>query len=504
VSEGSHQDPSAANLSAAAVRRLVGRGSVYTLGLALQMLTAFLVVPVVTRLLTPASYGRVAAGLVVFTLVSIVAGAGLPDAEARVFFAGPDGPRDARRLALAVAVIAFGLSLVLNVTGPLWAPLFGVTYGGVLQLAVWGGAVGAISFGNQNLLRCQERAWAFLAVSLLGTVGGQAAGLVLTAVLHSATAYVAGVVAGTAVAAAAGLAMTSSLTAGMPRLRSVRSALALGLPIVPHGLAVYAVAAADRIVIAAILGLIATGRYQVAYAVGGLGVALVTALNQAWLPVVLGAPARGRWDVLTATSRVVNLIAAMIASALALLAPLGLLIAAPPSYGRATLVPVAAIVAFSAVPYATSGTYFQIVFARGRTGVMALAAPVAAAVNIALNIVLLRPVGLIGAAIATAAAYAVLPVIVWLRARRLVSLPRADRDALAAWLMAAPFVAAGALLPSDMFGAALRFIVGIMAAAGAYYLIRVALRSTTQVPPATGGPSLEASAPIRQTLQARP
>jgi O-antigen/teichoic acid export membrane protein len=504
VSEDNHRERSSANPPAEAIRRLVGRGSVYTLGLALQMLTAFLVVPVITRLLTPAAYGRAAAGLVVFTLLSIVSGAGLPDAATRVFFAGPDGPRDARRLMLALAAIAVVLSLILDLTGPLWAPLFGFSYGAVLQLAVWGGAVGAVNFGAQMVLRAQERAWTFLGVSMLGTVGGQAVGLALTAALHSATGYIAGVVAGAAVAAIAGLVRISAFRAGLPRLREVRTSLALGLPIVPHGLAIYVLASADRIVIAAILGLAATGRYQVAYAVGGLGVALVTAVNQAWLPVVLGAPANSRWEVLTATSRVVNLIAAVIAGALALVAPLGLLIAAPPAYGRAALVPVAAIVAFSAVPYATSGTYFQIVFARGRTGVMAIAAPVAAAINIALNVLLLRPIGLTGAAIATAAAYAALPAIVWLRARRLVSLPRADRDALGAWLMAAPFVAAGALLPSDALGALARCLLGIVELAVAYRLIRAAIEGSSTVPSALSEPGLETSAPIRPTVQARP
>lgn len=502
MSDDGHRNAPSAHAPAAAIRRLVGRGSVYTLGMALQMLTAFLVVPVVTRLLTPASYGRVAAGLVLLTLLAFVGGAGLPDAATRVFFTSPDGPRDARRLTLAVAMIAFALALILELTGPLWAPAFGAGYGAVLQLAVWGGAVGAVNFGLQMVLRAEERAWAFLAMTLIGTIGGQAAGLVLTATTHSSTGYLAGVVGGAVVAAAAGLAMTSTLRAGLPRLRDVRSGLALGLPIVPHGLAVYAVAAADRIVIAAILGLAATGRYQVAYAVGGAGVSLITALNQAWLPVVLGTPERDRWDVLTATSRVVNLIGAVIAGALALLAPLALVIAAPASYGRGALVPVAAIVAFSAVPYATSGTYFQIVFACGRTGVMALAAPTAAVINIALNLALLRLIGLTGAAIATVAAYAVLPAVVWLRARHLVSLRQADRDAVLAWVMAAPFVIAGALLPSDALGAVARLVLGMVGVGAAYHLVRTTLRTSNLAAPAE--PPLETSAPVRPTVQAGP
>src|SRR5262249_19836000 len=141
-------------------------------------------------------------------------------------------------------------------------------------------------------------------------------------------------------------------------------------------------ASADRIVIAAVLGLAAAGRYQVAYAVGGVGVALVTALNQAWGPLLLGAREHNRWDILTATSAVIHLVAGITAVTLALIAPLALLIAAPPSYGRSGLVPVVAIVAFSALPYAACGTYFQVVFVSGRTRVMAVAAPLAAALNI--------------------------------------------------------------------------------------------------------------------------
>jgi O-antigen/teichoic acid export membrane protein len=300
----------------------------------------------------------------------------------------------------------------------------------------------------------------------------------------------AGITAGTAVAATVGVARTGVLRAGVAGVREVKKGLAIGLPILPHGLAVYMLASVDRILIAAILGLAATGRYQVAYAVGGLGVALVTALNQAWLPVVLGAERESRWEILTATSRVVNLIAACVAIGLALLAPLGLLIAAPASYGRGSLVPVAAIVAFSAVPYATSGTYFQVVFVEGRTAVMALAAPLAAALNIALNAALLPAIGLLGAAVATAAAYAVLPGVVALRARRMVPLPEAGRDAVVAWLFAAPFVAAGAVLPSHELGVAARIVAGIVAALVAYHLLRSAIRRSSDM----AGPSASSGA----------
>jgi O-antigen/teichoic acid export membrane protein len=471
-----HERPQAVASPAEALRRLFGRGSVYTIVLAIQMSTALLAVPVVTRLLSPAAYGGVATAVVVFTVLSIVGAAGLPDAAARTFFDGAGGPRRAKRLIVAASCSAVTVSLVADLTGGLWAPLLHLSYGGVLRLAVWGGAAGAILLATQSLLRVSERVWTFLVVAVVATVGGQLLGVTLTAVFHTATAYMAGIAAGAALAAVTGLAVSGCLQAGIASRHEVRAGIGLGLPIVPHSLAVSMLASADRILIAGILGLAAAGRYQVAYAVGGVGVALVTALNQAWLPLVLGAREENRWDVLTATAAVVQLVSAIVAITLALLAPLALLLAAPSSYGRHSLVPVAALVAFAALPYATCSAYFQVVFVSGRTRVMAVAAPLAAAVNIALNLLLLRSTGLIGAAVATVAAYAVLPAVVAIRAMRLVSLAGASRDTVRSWLFAAPFVAAGAMLPPGVLGVAARIVAMIAALAAGAVLLRSAVR----------------------------
>ena len=50
--------PNPAGSPEEAVLRLFGRGSVYTLVLGMQMLSGFLVLPVLTRLLAPAAYGQ--------------------------------------------------------------------------------------------------------------------------------------------------------------------------------------------------------------------------------------------------------------------------------------------------------------------------------------------------------------------------------------------------------------------------------------------------------------
>jgi O-antigen/teichoic acid export membrane protein len=232
--------------------------------------------------------------------------------------------------------------------------------------------------------------------------------------------------------------------------------LRLGLPLAVHGVAVAMLVSVDRLVIGAVLGLAATGRYTVAYAVGGLGVALITAFNQAWIPLMLGTSAHERWPVLEATTRTLHVIAVAVAAALALLGPAGLALAAPRSYHLAQLIPVAAIIAGAALPYATCGTYFQVLFLSGRTRVMSYAAPAAVVAGVLLDLALLGPAKLVGAAVATLASYALLALLVAARARRVVALGRAGRDAAIGWLAAAPPVAAGALLPANGVGWAMR------------------------------------------------
>jgi O-antigen/teichoic acid export membrane protein len=460
-----------------AVRHLLGRGSIYTLVLGIQMSVALLVVPIVTRLLPADGYGKVAAGLVVFNLVSILGAAGLPESASRAFFRGPRGPRNAHQLVVATAVSAATVAVLADISGGLWAPLFGMHYSGLIRLAVWGGAAAAAMISAQTLLRAWDRAWAFVGVAVVACVGAQGAGLVLTVLLGTPTAYMTGLAAGTAAACAAAFAVTGSIRHGLPRRPVLKRGLSLGLPMLPHSLSVYLLASADRVAIAGILGLGAVGRYQVAYTVGAVGVSLITALNQAWLPVLLGAPDEERAEIIAATSRVVHKLCVVVASGLALAAPVALAVAAPASYDRPSLVPVSAVVSFSILPYATSSTFFNALFVAGRTRIMLVAAPLAVVANIVLNLVLLRVVGLVGASYATVGAYAVLAVVAAWGANRVAKLHReALYDPPAAWLIAAPFVAAGAALPGMGVGLAVRALLGLALAA---WLVRMVAAETS-------------------------
>jgi O-antigen/teichoic acid export membrane protein len=425
------------------------------------MSAGFIVVPLVTRLLSARGYGEVAAGLVVFSTLAVIAAAGMPEAASRAFFQNEDGPRHARQLVTATVLLAIVAAALADWTGPLWSPIFNLQYSGVLRLAVWSAAGAAVLLAVQSLLRASDRPWSFLLIALLASVGGQGLGVALLVWGDGSPAsYMAGLTIGTGSAALLGLIITGSVRTAPPNRAQARRALALGLPLVPHSLATFLLVSADRVAIGRILGLGAVGRYQVAYAIGGIGVSLVTALNQAWLPLLLGAESGQRWEILRSTSRAVHRIGGLIAVAIALATPLGLLLAAPASYGRGELVAVSAVVAFSILPYATSCTFFHAIFLEGRTKIMALAAPLAVIVNVAVNVALLRATGLVGASIATVASYAFLAGFAAWASGRVVRLPGTLRDSLIAWALAAPLVAAGAWIPLGPIGTLVRLVLG--------------------------------------------
>ena len=88
-----------------------------------------------------------------------------------------------------------------------------------------------------------------------------------------------------------------------------------------------------------------------------------------------------------------------------LAAPVALRIVAPPTFGLPSLLIVVYLVALSAFPIAASGASGRALITMRRAKPLAAAAGVAAAFNIALNLVLVPVIGITGAAAATVAAF---------------------------------------------------------------------------------------------------
>ncbi len=452
-------------------RRLLGRGSIYTLGLAAQLSAGLLTLPVVTRLLDSGEFGIVASAAVVRQILATIVALGLPSAITRFAFDGEDGPARSQALLASVLVASVAGAAVADLTGPLWANVFGdLGYDAPLRIATWSTVPFVAVFAAQAMLRARDRAAWFVAVSATATVGAQALGIgALVAFERTAAYYLGGLGVGFAIAAGLGLVLYPPTRRGLTDRRLLRAALAYGAPTVLHGVGIYVLAAGDRVIVERLEGLGAVGRYQVAYLIGGLGVALIGALNNAWAPLVFSLSDRERWPALADTSLAVFRLGALVAGGLAIAAPLGLAVAAPAAYDPSDLVPVVAIVAASVLPLAWYVSHVHIVFQVGRTGVLAWATPVAAAINIGLNFALIPVWDLEGAAVATLVSYTVQAFLVQAAAHRIATVPWHVRGTLVSVGVGAVLVAIGALAPGDGWWLVPRAIAGVALAAAVVY-----------------------------------
>jgi O-antigen/teichoic acid export membrane protein len=362
---------------------VLGRGSLYTIATAGPALAALAVVPVVTRLLPVDQYDLVSVSTVVIQVVFILVALGLGAAITRQYILDADGAPGARGTVLAGAGIATVLTGLLVALGPWWSPLvLGRPFSTAVLLALVAGAGGAWMVLAQAFLRGADRPGPFVLLAVVASLVGPAAGLLAVLLLtRSADVYLSGVAAGYLLAGALGLLLVAR--SGEIRLtwRGVRDALGVGAPTVPHQVSLYLALAGLVVVADRVLG--DGGRANVALTIGAGATVVTAGLNNAWAPVVYRAAPADRGRVLDETSRAIALVTVVLAGGVALLAPWLVRLAAPASYLPHELVPAVALAcaaAFPSVVYLASG---HLVFARGRTGWLALSTPLAVGCGLA-------------------------------------------------------------------------------------------------------------------------
>ncbi len=463
-----------------AMSGLFGRDSLYLLFWFLQVVLAALATPIATRLLGATEFGTWSAANALMQVLYVLGGLGLSVAVQK--FYEDRGPDAARRLVTLTGVAAIGVTVAADLTGSLWSgPLGFGEYEGAVRLAVLWAGTSALTASVLALLRSQDRLGAFSVVSLLQSVVAEVASLALLVVVApTAEAFVLGRLVVQVLAVAIGL-----LLAGTRRLRAAdlpmaRAALVFSLPLVPAMLGSFVLGASDRFLIQAQLGETAVAQYSVAYNIAALPMLVLSVLNSVWLPRFFAAGADG--DAVTTASRdALYRLLAPVMVGLSVAAPLVLRVWAPPSYRPDELLLITAVIVVSALPYTAGLSATRVLLAAARTRTVAVAAVVASLVNIALNLWWIPVWGVLGAALATVAAYSLQHLILLLptRGRPFSTTYTGLAQALAAGAVALAVV----LLPTDPTGLLLRAALGLACAgwfARAYLGIRA--RSTEASP----------------------
>jgi len=272
----------------AQLRRLGRHSAIYGLGGLVSRILAVLLLPLYTSYLSDTDYGRVETLVALSALLVTLLRAGISTAFFRFYFDSPEPA--ARRKVLRTA---FWFTIAMSTLGLVLGWIFATPIADVLNLgANQDGLVRAAFVGlwaQMNyeqltaLFRVEERSVAFVAASLANVVLTIAATILLVVVFDQrALGVVVGNLTGTLLVYLAlvgyrreqlGLEFDRALLRRMNRF---------GLPLVPSGLALWALNFSDRFFLARLAGQDDVGRYSIGVRIASAMVLLLVAFRTAW------------------------------------------------------------------------------------------------------------------------------------------------------------------------------------------------------------------------------
>jgi O-antigen/teichoic acid export membrane protein len=397
----------------AQVKRLGKHTAVYGLGGLVSRILAVLLLPLYTRYLGPSGFGKIETVVALTTVLVIVLRLGISSAFFRFYF---DTKDEAQRT--LVVRTSFWFTMTMATAGLVVGFILATPIAHGLKLGddpwlVRAAFVGLWAQMNYeqltSLFRVEERSTAFVLASLanvLITVGATV--LLVVGLDKGPTGAVVGNFIGTLCVYLVLLAYRRyqlGLQFSRDLLRQMNH---FGMPLVPSALALWAINFIDRIFIAQYKGQAEVGVYSVAVRISSAIVFLMIAFRLAW-PAFAYSIEDDREAKRTYSYVLTYLVfvCCWVSLALGVLAPwLVEWLARGPGFHRAA--DAVALLAFATTAYAAY-TVVAIGIGRARqTQFNWVVSGVAAGVNVVLNVILIPPYGMIGAAISTAAAYLVL------------------------------------------------------------------------------------------------
>lgn len=204
----------------------------------------------------------------------------------------------------------------------------------------------------------------------------------------------------------------------------IKDALTFGIPLVPHSLGNWILTGIDRLFIASMVGVAATGVYTIGYQIGMIVGLVGTSFNQAWSPFLFqkltANDARSKIRIVKFTYVYIVAIA-VFALILSVAAPWFLTIFVGPEFHGAYQ-----YVFWVALGYAANSMYLMVahyIFYAKKTHLLAGVTFMSALINILLNYFLIRANGPVGAAQASAVSFFVSFVLTWILAARVYKMP---------------------------------------------------------------------------------
>jgi O-antigen/teichoic acid export membrane protein len=437
------------------LRRLGKHSVIYGLGGLVSRILAVLLLPLYTRYLSPSDYGKVETLIALTTVIGIALRMGIHSAFFRFYFDSPE--LEHRRLVLrtsfwfTMGTATAGLLAGLLLSAPIADVLFGSPDDSELVMAAFVGLWAGMNYEQvTSLFRVEERSVAFVSASLANVLLTIGATLLLVVVLDEGPiGVIVGNFTGTLLVYAAligyrreqlGLQFDRSLLREMNRF---------GVPLVPTALFLWVTNFSDRLFLVKLADTEEVGLYSVGVRIASAMVLLLTAFRLAWPAFAYSIEDEGearRTYAFVLTYLV--LLTTWVAAALALLSPWIVEWIAASAFAESSRV--VGPLAFAAVAF---GAYIVVAIGVGRarrTQFNWVVTGAAAAVNVGLNLLLIPPYGMMGAAVATVAAYLTMFLGMAWWAQRIYPVPYQWRRVLTAAAVGVALVVAGKLLDTNL------------------------------------------------------
>jgi O-antigen/teichoic acid export membrane protein len=447
------------------LRRLATTGAAYTAASIVSKLIAVALLPLYTRYLTPADYGEAEVMFAAVVSASIVIRFGLIEALLRFYYKDEEDP--ARVVATSFAALFWFATVAalvaLPFAGAISEALLKESAPDLARISIGGLWVLTLIEYLLTLFRLEERARAFFLTTILNVLA--AIGLTVILVVgaeEGARGLLIGSYASGAVFVVA-LIFVHRRRLSLRFERSLlRRLLRFGLPTMPAELSLYALNFVDRLIILRSAGAAEAGLYSLAVKFAqGVNV-LVRGFQLAWPPLAYSI--RDDDEARRTYATVVTLFAAgcaFVVTGMWLLSRwIVRALAAPEFFGSYKAI---GLVATGVTLYAL---YMVLVVILGRTGRTEFNFPATAAAlaaNIALNLALVPPLGIVGAGIALVASYVVVLALMYVFTQRLFPVPYEWGRLLRVLTVSAGLVGLGELLlPTEGFaGLVLRLLFAL-------------------------------------------
>jgi O-antigen/teichoic acid export membrane protein len=439
------------------LRRLATTGAAYTAYSALSKLIAVFLLPLYTRYLSPHEYGAAEVLMASVITASIVIRLGMIEAILRFYYLPDVDRRQVVSGGLVVIVCAATAAgaIGLALAGPISSALLGNEDAALVRIAIAGLWASTLWEYVLALLRLEERARAYLTITVANVLVTIPLTVWLVVLEHKGAS---GLLIATYVTVFPFIALRLWEERRRLRVRPDRELLRrmtrFGLPTMPAELSVYSLNFIDRLVLARSAGLAAAGLYGLAVRFAQGMTVIARGFQLAWPPLAYSI--EDDEEARRAYALVFTWFAAFCAFAVVafwLFAPwIVRLLAAPRFFGAHRVL---GLLATGIALYALYLVQVIILGRTGRTGLSLPATGVGVVMNLALNLALVPPLGIVGAGIALVASYLAILIVTYLLTQRLFAVPYEwGRLALAASLAAA-LAAAGTLAIPDRGAGAL-------------------------------------------------